>query len=73
MDDRDQVNRRDFIATTAGAASVATGLAGTAALAQPASKEAPPGFRDRELLSVITGAGRSMKSWMSTFAAPRLN
>ena len=47
MDDRDQVNRRDFIATTAGAASVATGLAGTAALAQPASKEAPPGFRDQ--------------------------
>ena len=42
MDDRDQVNRRDFIATTAGAASVATGLASTAALAQPASKEAPP-------------------------------
>jgi tRNA(Arg) A34 adenosine deaminase TadA len=47
MDDRDQVNRRDFIATTAGAASVATGLAGTAALAQPAPKEAPPGFRDQ--------------------------
>ena len=47
MDDRDQVNRRDFIATTAGAASVATGLASTAALAQPASKEAPPGFRDQ--------------------------
>ena len=73
MDDRDQVNRRDFIATTAGAASVATGLASTAALAQPASKEAPPDSRTR-LLSSITGTSRSMKSWMSTSAdaAPEL-
>jgi len=47
MDHGDQVNRRDFIATTAGAASVATGLAGTAAFAQPASKALPPGFKDQ--------------------------
>ena len=45
MEDRDQVNRRDFIATTAGAASVATGLAGTAALAQPASRGASAGLQ----------------------------
>jgi tRNA(Arg) A34 adenosine deaminase TadA len=48
MDDRDQVNRRDFIATTAGAAGVATTLAGTSAFAQPAQKQAPPGFNEQK-------------------------
>jgi tRNA(Arg) A34 adenosine deaminase TadA len=55
MDDRDQVNRRDFIATTAGAAGVATTLAGTAAFAQPAPVGPPPkelpapaGFQDQK-------------------------
>lgn len=48
MDDQDKVNRRDFIATSAGAAGVATTLGATTALAQPAAKEAPPGFKDQE-------------------------
>ena len=48
MDDQDKVNRRDFIATSAGAAGVATTLGATTAFAQPAPKEAPPGFKDQE-------------------------
>jgi tRNA(Arg) A34 adenosine deaminase TadA len=53
MDDRDKVNRRDFIATTAGAAGVASTLAGATfapAFAQSATKEPPPGFNDQKPL-----------------------
>jgi tRNA(Arg) A34 adenosine deaminase TadA len=53
MDEQDKVNRRDFIATTAGAAGVATTLAGAAftpALAQSSLKELPPGFNDQDPL-----------------------
>ena len=49
MSDQDEVNRRDFIATTAGAAGA---LAATGALTTPASAQEPPakpplGFRDQ--------------------------
>ena len=53
MDDRDKVNRRDFITTTAGAAGVAGTVAGatlTQAFAQSVTKELPPGFNDQEPL-----------------------
>jgi tRNA(Arg) A34 adenosine deaminase TadA len=49
MNDRDQVNRRNFIATTAGAAGGATAFAGVA-FAQAAPKDIPPGFADQDPL-----------------------
>src|SRR4051794_20375946 len=53
MSDQQQVNRREFIATTAGTASAAGALAiagsTTTALAQP-SPGIPPGFRDQKPL-----------------------
>jgi tRNA(Arg) A34 adenosine deaminase TadA len=54
VDDRDKVNRRDFMAATAGVAGMAAGtLAGapfSPALAQSAANEPPPGFNDQEPL-----------------------
>lgn len=49
MSDQDKVNRRDFIATTAGAAGAwaAAGSLVTTASAQGPASEPPPGFRDQ--------------------------
>jgi tRNA(Arg) A34 adenosine deaminase TadA len=58
MDDREKVNRRDFIATTAAAAGAATTLAAgtvTPALAQLPSKDLPAGFSDQEPLKRYWG------------------
>ncbi|MET4023142.1 hypothetical protein [Bradyrhizobium sp. S3.2.12] len=49
MSDQDKINRRDFIATTAGTAGAlaAAGSLATTASAQGQASEPPPGFRDQ--------------------------
>jgi tRNA(Arg) A34 adenosine deaminase TadA len=49
MSDQDKVNRRNFIATTAGAAGALAGAGMTPALAQTPA-DMPPGFRDQKPL-----------------------
>src|SRR5215468_2778495 len=48
MSDRDQINRRDFIVTTAGAAGSASALAGVTLTTAQAQTSPPPGFVDQE-------------------------
>jgi hypothetical protein len=53
MDNRDELNRRDFIAKTAGAVGIASTDAGatlTPAFAQSGPNEPPPGFSDQDPL-----------------------
>ena len=47
MSDRDQINRRDFIVTTAGAAGTASALAGATLGPAQAQPSPPPGFVDQ--------------------------
>ena len=47
MSDRDQINRRDFIVTTAGAAGSASALAGATLGSAQAQPSPPPGFVDQ--------------------------
>jgi len=47
MSDRDQINRRDFIVTTAGAAGSASALAGATLAQAQAQPLPPPGFVDQ--------------------------
>jgi tRNA(Arg) A34 adenosine deaminase TadA len=47
MSDRDQINRRDFIVTTAGAAGSASALAGATLTPAQAQTSPPPGFADQ--------------------------
>jgi tRNA(Arg) A34 adenosine deaminase TadA len=54
MGNRDKINRRDFLVTTAGAAGSASALTG-AALAQTAPPEPPPGFNAQEPLQRYWG------------------
>ena len=48
MSDRDQINRRDFIVTTAGVASSASALAGATLTTAEAQTSPPPGFDAQE-------------------------
>ena len=48
MSDRDQINRRDFIVTTAGVAGSATALAGATLTSAEAQTSPPPGFDAQE-------------------------
>jgi tRNA(Arg) A34 adenosine deaminase TadA len=48
MSDRDQINRRDFIVTTAGVAGSASALAGATLTAAEAQTSPPPGFDAQE-------------------------
>ena len=48
MSDRDQINRRDFIVTTAGVAGSASALAGATLTAAQAQTSPPPGFDAQE-------------------------
>jgi tRNA(Arg) A34 adenosine deaminase TadA len=48
MSDRDQINRRDFIVTTAGVAGSASALAGAALTSAEAQTSPPPGFDAQE-------------------------
>ena len=47
MSDRDQINRRDFIVTTAGVAGSASALAGATVAPAQAQTSPPPGFVDQ--------------------------
>jgi tRNA(Arg) A34 adenosine deaminase TadA len=51
MSDRDQINRRDFIVTTAGVAGSATALAGATLTSAEAQTSPPPGFDAQEPLA----------------------
>jgi tRNA(Arg) A34 adenosine deaminase TadA len=48
MSDHDEVNRRDFIVTTAGVAGGATALAGVGIASAQAQTPPPPGFADQD-------------------------